>query len=41
MGFIIAIFAYRLNISIEKEGLENEEAKTFWQELKRNFSEVI
>ena len=41
VGLIVAVFAYRLDASIEKEGLEDDDKpKPFVQEVKRNLSEI-
>lgn len=40
MGFVIAAVALRLNIEIEKEGLSEEDGRSFCQDLKRNLSEI-
>ena len=42
MGFVIACFAYRLDVKMEREGLEDDEndPKTFWEDVKRNIREI-
>ena len=43
MGFIIAIVALRMNVSLETDGqtkVDRSKQGSFWSDLKRNCSEI-